>query len=103
MENNILNYRLLERAEKYIAVMQGLTGIDVRTPNRHRDVVICRQMVAYRLIQDGDSTIAIGKVFDKDHSSVTYYKQRMEAILAMPWVFREENRLWELFNKQIEL
>lgn len=81
----------------YVKSMNEIVGADILEPSRRRDVVWARNMVAYRLNQDGLSFEKIGKVLNRDHSTVFHSVMRCKDIFKYPSMYREELALWETF------
>lgn len=99
---NIYNLRVLDMADRYVGLMKDIAGEDVMERTRRRHVVLCRMIVAYRLMQDGVTISDIGRVLGVDHSTVHHYREQMTNMLGMAYVYRYEAKLWEAFNQAIE-
>lgn len=101
MNNLILMPPLLrERAERYCKLMLQVSGADPMGESRRRPVVMARMMVANALLIDGYTLTAVGTILGVDHSSVSYYKDRMSEVLSAPG-YEAERELWRLFVKEI--
>lgn len=92
--------RLRERAERYCKLMLHVSGVDPMEESRRRPVVMARMMVANALLIDGYTLMAVGTILGIDHSSVSYYKDRMSEVLAAPG-YEAERDTWKRFVKEL--
>lgn len=61
----------------------GVTMAEIKSPRRDKRLVIPRQKIAWRLKRETPMTVAaIGKVINRDHTTVLYSVARYEAALA---------------------
>lgn len=75
-----------EKTEKmmhYVNVMKKMTGIDVTSKGRTRDVVDARAVVSYVLHENGFREYAIGRALNKDHSMVHTYIDEIRFFLRI--------------------
>lgn len=84
------------RFEELCRIMKELSGIDPRENSRKHDVVTTRMMVAYQLMREGFTSLAVGELFGRDHSTVLNYKERWLALFMPGW--EAERELWERFK-----
>lgn len=61
----------------------GVTRSDIEGKSRERSVVVCRKIIGYLLRQKGYTLMYIGKMLNRNHSSIVYYadQKRMECEL----------------------
>lgn len=61
----------------------GVTRSDIEGESRKRSVVVCRKIIGYLLRQKGYTLMYIGKILNRNHSSIVYYadQKRMECEL----------------------
>ena len=71
------------------------------TDTRERGNTIIRQFVAYRLHNEGYSYSEIGKVMNRDHSTITHLANRMRDMLSVPYAYRTEVSQFKEFDKLI--
>ena len=88
-----------ERLEYLAGKMQEVTGIDVRTDSRKRDVVTARILFAFVARREGYTQPCIGNFIGRDHSTVSFFEKRMKDVFALPEVYRKEIIL---YNKYID-
>lgn len=93
---------IIRRSEKYIEVMNGLIGEDIRGGSRRWKAVLGRNFVAYQLKKDGASSVLTGKLLQKDHSTMLMAVKKCEYILEHPGIYSEEIELWKTFLKTID-
>lgn len=92
--------RLTEMGDRYVSEMCSLTGIDPRKASRKREVVVARAMVAYALLGQGFTTLAVAEYLGKNHSTIIYYKSYLNSILTTPG-YDDEKYIWEQFKQRI--
>lgn len=92
-----------EAGRRYLSVMYGIIGRDVREKTRERSVVYARDMVFYQLQEDGFSQPQIGSFFGFDHATVFHGKQQMKNVLAYSSMYPYEMSIWEKFQKSIAI
>lgn len=86
--------------DRYVSEMMTLTGIDPRKASRKREVVVARAMVAYALLGQGFTSLAVAEYLGKNHSTILYYKDYLNSILTTPGYYDEKD-LWEQFRQRI--
>ena len=91
-----------DHSEEYLAVMEELTGKDIRSKSRMPDVVWARFMVMYQMRKDGLTFKYIGDTLGKDHATVVHGVRMINDMLDMPRMYPEEIRLWQQFQKSIK-
>jgi len=68
------------------------------TDSRARTNIDIRAIVAKEMAMEGYSTTEIGAFMNRDHSTVSYYTQTMDAALQMPQAFADLIRKNERFK-----
>lgn len=92
-----------EAGRRYVSVLCGILGRDVRERSRERQLVWARNMVFYQLVQDGFSQSEIGGYMGYDHATVFHGKEQMKNMLKFPGMYVEEMAIWNKFQKSISL
>ena len=72
------------RAETLRQIMLNVSEIDAKENTRRRPVVIARAMVAYALLSEGMTTMQVGTLLGKDHSTIVHYFQLTVTFLSSP-------------------
>lgn len=90
----------MNRAEQYKGIIETILG---RTLNdsRKREDVAGRMCIAYQLMQDGYSTIIVGKMVGRDHATVLHYRKCMENCKTYPKAYRYECDMWREFQDML--
>ncbi len=91
---------LRARMEELCTIMQDVSGIDPMKESRKWDIVSARMMVAYQLLMEGISGVKVAELINKDHSTIVYYKNRMEAMWSPGW--SAELELWNKFKNRLK-
>lgn len=78
-----------------------VTGCEVLTQSRVRTSVIGRTILAYSCAMLGETEVAIGRRLHRDHCSINKMKRDMKEWLNAPYIFREENRLYNEFLNEL--
>ena len=77
----------------------GITEDELKSPMRDRSIVNVRHALFYYLRHRKNfSTVKIGSIFNRDHSSVINGCKRVENWLDIPQVYREELTILDLIN-----
>ena len=92
---------LCTRAKKLCRIMQETCGADPTEEKRQRAIVTARTMVAYQLLEEGFTEHAVGAVLGWDHSTINYYRDKMEKMLTAPG-YDAEREIWKTFQKKLE-
>lgn len=102
--------RRIERIEpiesvfgRYVSVMSDVVGGNILRGSHLRDVVWPRHIVSYRMRSDGYSYTQIGECFKKNHATVINAVKRVREMLKYPKAYEKEMKIWEEFNKKLEL
>lgn len=88
---------------KYVAVLCGIMGMDVRDKTRKHEIVWARNMAFYQLTEDGFSLIKVGKFMGFNHSTVLYGRRQVEQMLKRPSMYKEETAIWQKFQRSIAI
>ena len=89
-----------ERYDIVLWAAQQAVGKQLCAGRRNEDVLI-RVFTAYQLRYEGYSFEAIGKIMNRDHSTIIHYvRKKMEDMLALPNMYRTE---LDMHNKMIDL
>ena len=77
----------------------GITEDQLKSPMRDRPIVNIRHAMFYYLrYRKNYSTIKIGSIFNRDHSSVINGCKKVENWLDMPQIYRNELNILELLD-----
>lgn len=82
---------------KYVKIMNEIVGDDIRVPSKKMSVSWARNMVAYRLNQEGLSLSKIGIVLNRNHATILHAVRKCSEIFKYPSMYRDELSLWETF------
>ena len=91
---------LRARMKKLCDIMQDVSGIDPTIQSRKQDVVAVRMMVIIQLLNEGNPSVRVAELFNKDHSTIAFYKRRMESIRFPGW--EAELEIWNKFQEKIK-
>ena len=101
IDNIFVPLPIRKRAEQLGEILQEITGYDPFEKSRKRMAVLSRMIVAYQLRQEGVLLSDIGRIFDKDHSTIHFYQDRMKMAVNTPG-YDVERKIWEAFRKRIQ-
>lgn len=89
--------------ERFPKVLQAAEQATSRmlTDSRERENTLIRSFVAYKLHNEGYSYSEIGKVMNRDHSTITHLANRMRDMLSVPYAYRTEVSQFKEFDKLI--
>ena len=77
----------------------GITEDELKSPMRDRPIVNIRHAMFYFLrYRKNYSTIKIGSIFNRDHSSVINGCKKVENWLDMPQIYRNELNILEILD-----
>lgn len=88
---------------RYMAVLCGIMGMDVRDRTRKHEIVWARNMAFYQLTNDGFSLNKVGKFMGFNHSTVLYGRRQVEQMLKSPSMYKEETAIWLKFQRSIAI
>lgn len=88
--------RLKKKLETYRQRIIKISGFDPTENNRHRIFVTGRAIIVYKLILEGYTEHQVATVLGKDHSTIHYYRDKMETILHYGG-YDIERELWAKF------
>ena len=89
------------RMEWYVYVINGIIGDDVLRRCRRKDLVWGRNMLIYRLRQEGMTQEKVSRMVGLDHSTVHHCERQIERMLERPAMYLEEFKVWKLFISKI--
>lgn len=92
---------LYNACDKYREALFAVSGYDPMTAKRNRVYVCSRIMLAYKLLEDGYTETQVGTVIGKEHSTVHFYKTRMEDFLKFK-AYSAERSIWLNFLKYLK-
>lgn len=91
-----------ERGQELIDMVCDILGIEEIPNNRDNMSVFARSLVAYQMYLEGFTTTYIGKVINRDHSTIISLIERVSNMLMMPNFYPHEIVVWDEFKKRIE-
>ena len=68
------------------------------TDGRCRENTLIHCLVTYKLHNDGYSYGEIGKMMNRDHSTITHYYLKMRDMLSVPYAYRWEIEVYKRFE-----
>lgn len=83
---------------KYYDAICHVVGGDVLDQSRDPMYVWGRNMLAYKLFMEGYGYSAIGKVINRNHSTIYYAIGQVKNMLEAPGFYRSESKMWSDFN-----
>lgn len=86
----------------YVRAMEQVVGPGLLGRSRCWDLVWGRNMVAYRMHQDGFGPQEISRTIKRDHSTVLYCIKRAEEMLSSPYFYGNELEIWRKFIKIVD-
>ena len=89
------------RFDELVAVIETVGGGPLDLKSRDSVAVWRRAVVAYQLILEGYSESQVGRLLQKDHSTVHHMKRNMENAIAMPGMYRDVIWIWNKFKELI--
>lgn len=75
-------------------------GPGILSKLRNRELVIGRNMIAYKMRKEGFSSPTIGKLLQKNHATILNQASCMES--ALKYQFQPDISMWEDFLKKVE-
>lgn len=90
-----------EVGQRYLDVMNGIVGFDIKKRRRLREMVWARNMLFYQLVLDGFSLTRVGKFMGYDHATVYHGKEQVRNMLRFPVMFPDEMAVWQKFQELI--
>lgn len=87
---------LKEKLSTYCKRMEEITSYNPMKRDRHRVYVTIRAMVAYKLLQDGFMETHVGVAMDLEHSTIHYYRNKVQAYLSLK-MYEAEQMIWNKF------
>lgn len=95
-------YPISERYDVVLWAAQLAVGKQLCSGRAEEDVLI-RVFTAYRLRLEGYSFGAIGKVMNRDHSTIIHYvRKRMADMTSIPGVYSKELSMYERMTELLE-
>lgn len=90
------------RGQELLGMMEEIMGEPIPLKSRKADYVWARTMVAYQLTREGITTTEAGRMLGKDHSTITFLKEKMEAALTYSYAYKDVVDIWKQFQKRIQ-
>ena len=90
-------------AERYVAMMEDLVGLNIISPSRKDSVVWPRFLVMFQLFRDGYSHREIAKAIGRDRTTVIHAINRVRDMLHYPNFYPSEMRIWLKFQELLSL
>lgn len=95
----MLSEKKKARFEFLCEVMKEVSGLDPLKDTRKHEIVSVRAMVAYQLMSEGYTCLAVAQLLGRNHSTVLKYKDRWLALFMPGW--EAEREVWERFKEAI--
>lgn len=90
------------RGEILLGYMAEIVGEPIPVKSRESRFVWARTMVAYQLTQEGFTTGEAGRMIGKDHSTITFLKQKMQDALEYAYAFQDIIDIWKQFQNKLQ-
>lgn len=87
-----------KRLSRLATTIHELFGLEDYVRGKNKEHVVPRSVLAYIAYNRGFSQYSIARLLDVRHSSIVFYRQRMEAALELP---RQYPEYVELYKKAI--
>lgn len=100
-EKNDPDHNHPNRGEFLLKKMEEILGEKIPVKSRESRYVWARAMVAYQLTQEGFTTMEVGRMIGKDHSTIIYLRDRMRDALSFRQAYWDIVKIWETFQKKI--
>lgn len=100
IDNIFVPLPIKKRAEEFRDALLEITGCDCLRNSRRREYVTVRMIACYQLRKEGVLLSDIGRIFNRDHSTIVYYEDRMEMVLSCPG-YEAERQIYKLFKRKI--
>lgn len=90
-----------KRIKTIANILLETSGLNIFAKKRTRENVTARMIASYQLQTEGLTTTMIGSLIGKNHSTVTFYIERMRTALKIPG-YEAELEIYEAFKKKLE-
>ena len=88
-----------EEMERIKLLLYDILGIDEYVPSsRERKQVVFRTILANLLLKMGNGEEQVGRMMNKDHSTIHHYKVIMQDWFDCPSYYQEELSYWNQIN-----
>ena len=91
-----------ERFQTLLGCATMLMGDGILTSSRDICCVLGRQMIALQMRKEGFGWSDIGRQMGRPHSTIICLVKKMQEYLKYKTYYKNENALWEEFQKLIE-
>ncbi len=97
--NDLTKFQLDRADEKNNKILPTHNVENILSKDRSRNLVFIRQTIQYLLLNCGGSTVVVGKVIGKDHSTIVHGREMFDNYLQYYATLREFHLLNELKTK----
>lgn len=91
-----------DRGEALLSAMGKAIGEPVNLNTRRPLHAWAKAMVAYQLLEEGYTTKDAALQIGKDHSTLSYMRNKMRFALDHPYAYEDVIYIWKRFKKQID-
>lgn len=91
-----------DRGQILLRAMGQVLGEEVDLASRVPRMAWAKAMVGYQLLQEGCTLKEAGRHLGKDHSSLSYMKEKMRFVLDHPYAYEDVMAIWKRFQKKIK-
>lgn len=91
-----------ERFNLMLRIASEIVGSGIMTRTREPRTSAGRNCIAYQMRQEGYSTVQIGKLFGRHHSSILHMVRLMEDVISYPRTFIEDEEIWNKFKAKLQ-
>ena len=87
--------------KNYIGVMECIMGTDIRKKGHDRSAAYARAVVSHVMIKDGYTESEIGRLLNRNHSTINHYKNIMNTVMEYPNQYKDIINLYEKYRNHI--
>lgn len=91
-----------DRGQILLSAMGRVLGERVDMDSRTPRMAWAKAMVGYQLLQEGCTLKEAGRHLGKDHSSLSYMRNKMQFVRDHPYAYEDVTSIWKQFQKQIK-
>lgn len=90
-------------ADVYVKTMNEIVGGDIRVPSRESAVLWGRNFVMYELRCNGYSTLRIGRIVKRHHTTVIHGARSAQNAMEHPKSYADAMLIWNSFVEKLSL
>lgn len=90
------------RGRILLDMMEDIIGVPIVKKSRTPVLAWARAMVAYQLLKEGYGVAEAGRMLDRNHSTISVMRDKVEWLLQFPRNRKNLFNIWEQFQKAIQ-